>query len=342
MRYGIFFQLPVHHDQTDSERYRETVEQCVFAEELGFHSAWLAEAHFHPSFSAVPAPLVLLAAIAGKTKRLRLGTAGVLVPLHHPLRIAEDAATMDVLSDGRLELGVGRGSWSIQFSGLGVSTSESDSRFSEGLEVVRRVLTEHHIAHRGKHWQIPETQLTPRPLQNPVPIRITANSHRSTEWASSRGYPLMTGTVSHPLPDEFESQTEAYRDSFRPGVGGDRPEISMILPLYVGASASEARSEFEPSLKQYLSVIGGDVSWDYARRKMGILGNADNVRAQALQVITEPDLVDFIGWFNVGGRIPHARVMKAMERFAREVRPALDEACAKGHTARSTLSSRYR
>ena len=109
LEFGLFFQVPVAPDQSEATRYAETIAQVVLGDKLGFQTAWLAEGHFLRPFSALSAPLVLAAALSQKTQRIRLGTAATLLPLHHRLRVAEEAATMDLLSGGRLDLGVSRG-----------------------------------------------------------------------------------------------------------------------------------------------------------------------------------------------------------------------------------------
>jgi alkanesulfonate monooxygenase SsuD/methylene tetrahydromethanopterin reductase-like flavin-dependent oxidoreductase (luciferase family) len=105
MKFGLFYQLPCGPTQEVAARYQETIEQILYAEALGFDTVWLAELHFNPLFSVMPAPLLLAAALAQRTTRIRLGTAVLLLPLQHPLRTAEEAAVVDLLSQGRLELG---------------------------------------------------------------------------------------------------------------------------------------------------------------------------------------------------------------------------------------------
>src|SRR5215468_12571453 len=129
MKFGLFYQLPCAPDQNEVTRYHETIEQIVYADELGFDVAWLTELHFNRPFSIMPAPLILATAIAQQTQRIRLGTAVALLPLQHPLCTAEDAATVDILSQGRLELGVGRGAIVIHFQGFNVPYEESRERF---------------------------------------------------------------------------------------------------------------------------------------------------------------------------------------------------------------------
>ena len=109
MEFGIFYQLPCADDQSPAERYADTISQAQLADQLGFDSVWLAEVHFNPRFSVLPAPLLLGSAIAQTTKQLKIATAVNLMPLHHPVRLAEEFATLDVISRGRAILGTGRG-----------------------------------------------------------------------------------------------------------------------------------------------------------------------------------------------------------------------------------------
>ena len=117
MEFGVFYQLPCAEDQSPVERYADTVAQVQLADKLGYDSAWLAELHFNPSFSIMSAPLLVASAIAQTTQQIKVGTAVNLVPLHHPLRLAEETATLDVLSRGRAIFGIGRGSNPRQFEG---------------------------------------------------------------------------------------------------------------------------------------------------------------------------------------------------------------------------------
>src|SRR5918998_5924287 len=141
MKFGLHYLMSCADTQSPVQRYRDTVEQAVRGEALGFDSVWPVEQHFNRNFSVMPAPAVLLAAIAERTTTLRLGTAIVQVALDHPLRIAEQIATLDVLSGGRVEFGVGRGTNPLHFSGFGVPMSESRDRFIEALFYIRAAWT---------------------------------------------------------------------------------------------------------------------------------------------------------------------------------------------------------
>src|SRR2546429_323599 len=124
MKFGLHYQVPCSGSQSPVQRYRDTVEQAVHAEALGFESVWPVEQHFIPDLSISPAPLLLLAAIAERTTTLRLGIAIILLPLSHPIRVAEEIATLDVLSNGRVEFGIGRGALPAHFAGFGIPQAE--------------------------------------------------------------------------------------------------------------------------------------------------------------------------------------------------------------------------
>ena len=152
MKFGLHYQLPCSPSQSPVQRYRDTIAQAVYAETLGFESVWPVEQHFDAGFSILPSPLLLLSAIAERTQRLRLGIGIILLPLSHPVRVAEEIATLDVLSNGRVEFGVGRGVFPSHFAGFGIPQEESRERFLESLQVVRQAWTTERVSFQGKFF----------------------------------------------------------------------------------------------------------------------------------------------------------------------------------------------
>jgi alkanesulfonate monooxygenase SsuD/methylene tetrahydromethanopterin reductase-like flavin-dependent oxidoreductase (luciferase family) len=150
MKCGFFFQLPCAPWQSERERYGETLAQIEHGDRLGFDTAWLAELHFFPEFSVMSSPLIVAAAAAQRTERIRLGTAVSLLPLCDPLRSAEDAATVDILSHGRLVFGVGRGTNPLHYGGFNIPMEESRDRFNEALEIITQALTAERVDYEGK------------------------------------------------------------------------------------------------------------------------------------------------------------------------------------------------
>ena len=162
MKFGLHYQVPCSASQSPVQRYRDTLEQAAHAEALGFESVWPVEQHFIPDLSIMPAPMLLLAAVAERTKTLRLGIAIVLLPLSHPLRIAEEVATLDVLSNGRVEFGIGRGSVPSHFLGFGIPQAESRERFLEGLDVICRAWTNERVLYDGRFFSVDTFELMGR------------------------------------------------------------------------------------------------------------------------------------------------------------------------------------
>ena len=152
MQFGVFYQLPCAEDQTDSARYDDTIAQPQLADQLGFDTVWLAELHFNPQFSVMPAPLLLGSAIAATTERIKIGTAVNLNPLHHPIRLAEEIATLDLLSDGRAIFDIGRGSNPSHFHGYGVDMEQGRSAFQKAVELILKAWTTDELSYSGKHY----------------------------------------------------------------------------------------------------------------------------------------------------------------------------------------------
>jgi alkanesulfonate monooxygenase SsuD/methylene tetrahydromethanopterin reductase-like flavin-dependent oxidoreductase (luciferase family) len=238
-------------------RYHEIIEQIVYADELGFDIAWLAELHFYQPFSILPAPLILASALAQRTTRIRLGTAVVLLPLQHPLRVAEDAAMVDILSQGRgLELGVGRGGITIHFQGLNVPYEESRARFEEALTLIERTWTQETCALAGKYFQVPETLVVPKPLQKPhPPLRIAANSPETATFAGAHGYPVFVASILNPFP-KLPEHVDIYRRAFRAaGHTGKQEDVVAAFPIYVADSDAQVRHEVEASFMYYFRTV---------------------------------------------------------------------------------------
>ncbi|HKA55938.1 MAG TPA: LLM class flavin-dependent oxidoreductase, partial [Candidatus Binatia bacterium] len=177
MRFGFMDHLPCAEWQSEGQRYHDILAQIELGDKVGFDTAWLAEIHFFPDVSRLASPLTVLAAAAQRTQRIRLGTAVTLLPLHNPLKIAEEAATVDILSGGRLELGVGRGAAPSMFAAYNVPIAESRERFEEAVEVIRQAWTSERLSYQGKYLRVQDLRVFPRPVQKPhPPLRIAANS----------------------------------------------------------------------------------------------------------------------------------------------------------------------
>src|SRR5499426_1893455 len=177
MRFGFFDQLSCATGYTERQRYRDILAQIELGDEVGFDTVWLGELHFSRTFSVLADPLMVLAAAAQRTTRIRLGTAVTLLPLHNPVKIAEEAAIADILSDGRLELGCGRGTAPLHYAGYDIPQDESRDRFEEALDFIVQAWTQAQFSYEGKYFRARDLTVVPRPVQSPhPPVRIAANS----------------------------------------------------------------------------------------------------------------------------------------------------------------------
>jgi alkanesulfonate monooxygenase SsuD/methylene tetrahydromethanopterin reductase-like flavin-dependent oxidoreductase (luciferase family) len=165
--------------------YREVLDQIVWAEELGFRSVWLTEHHFCDD-GYTPSPLVIAAAIGARTKQMRIGTNLLVLPLHDPMRIAEDAATVSILTGGRFLLGVGQGYHEAEFEGFGRKLRNRPSLLEEGIEIIRRAWTGEIVTFKGKRFQVDGLRITPVP-DNPPPILVGALADPAIERAARIG-----------------------------------------------------------------------------------------------------------------------------------------------------------
>jgi alkanesulfonate monooxygenase SsuD/methylene tetrahydromethanopterin reductase-like flavin-dependent oxidoreductase (luciferase family) len=349
MKFGLFYQMPRAADQSEAERYRETIEQITLADQLGFDTAWLAELHFFHPFSIMPAPLQVAVAAAERTRRIRFGTGVTLLPLHHPLQVAEETAVADILTGGRVELGVGRGTIAIHFRGYGVPREESRERFEESLAIIRQAWANERFSYAGRFYQIPSVSIAPRPLQQPhPPIRIAANSPDTAEFAGLNGYNVMVASVINPLP-AFYDHLHRYRAGRERG-GHDPATGDVAAAFFVctAESLAQARNEYEPSMMHYFRTIGeqamlGDqgqfegsyqylrevreralkMTWETINESMALFGPPEECIRRAAAIHERGRIQQLICWFNPGGRIAHHDVMAAMERFASKVMPAL-------------------
>lgn len=347
MKFGLHYQLPCTGTQSPVQRYRDTIEQAVHAESLGFESIWPVEQHFNPQLSIMPAPLLLLTAVAERTTTLRLGIAIILLPLSHPLRVAEEIAVLDVISNGRVEFGIGRGSIPTHFSGFGIDQTESRGRMMEALDMIRQAWTSERVSFHGQFYSVDDIAVVPKPVQQPhPPIRAAANSLDTFELMGRLGYPIFVASQVNPYAKMRELIPVYHQARAAAGHAEARAEdISLLGPLYVGNSQGQIRAELEPSIRRFLQSVssiyssqGQDLGPESSRIKevlervrrmtydkvaevMGIF-ETPQACVERLQALHEEfGMGRMICWFNPGGTVPHSQVMRSMELFAAKVMP---------------------
>src|SRR5206468_2861046 len=186
MKFAMFTLSERPEGCSAADVYHRVIEQAEAADELGFEAMWLAEHHF-TDYGITPSPAVLGTAIAGRTRRLRIGTGVAILPFHDPRRLAEDYAMLDVLSEGRLDFGVGRGYQPAEFAGFGVSMADSRARFNEALQIIEGLWTNDVFSYHGDHFRFDDLSLYPRQVQAPPPIWMAAVSPESFDLAAQAG-----------------------------------------------------------------------------------------------------------------------------------------------------------
>src|SRR5205809_2633685 len=168
LNFGTFLLMQSPSGESSTDMYARAVELAQASEELGFRNMWLAEHHFS-TYGYLSRPLMLALHLAEKTRRIRVGTAVIVLPLHHPLIVAEEIATVDLLSGGRLDIGLGRGYQRYEFERVGVELEESRQRWEEEVDIILLALAGKPFSYEGRYYQIPETSVFPLPIQKPHP-----------------------------------------------------------------------------------------------------------------------------------------------------------------------------
>ena len=346
MRFGLFYQASAADGQTHAERYGEMLDLIGLGDTLGFDVAWLAELHFGGAFSLLASPLMVVPVIAQRTKRIRIGTAVTLLPLHHPLSCAEQAATADLLSGGRLEFGVGRGSIPSQFHGFRVAVSENRARFDEALEIIRLAWTKDRFSYRGRFWEVDELAVVPRPVQQPhPPIRVAVHTAESFAHIGDLGLSIYSGTTTTPLP-QLREYMALYRAHLAAAGHTWQPDqMALMLPVHVGATSGAARDAMRAGVLKYYRNIEtifaqlpdsyGDhlprlktiretianLPYETFCRDQGVFGDAAEVVDRLQAARDEFGLSQIICWFDQGSMLPRAEVERAMRQFTDEVMP---------------------
>lgn len=313
--------------------YQQLLEQVELAEELGFHCVWFTEHHFIPYGGPSPNPAVLLAAVAGRTSKIRLGSSVSILPLHgQPLHIAEDYAMVDAVSDGRLEFGVGVGNNPSEYRRLGLSQEESRARFQEALEIILNVWANDPASHEGTFWRFEDVSVYPRLVQQPhPPLWVAGTSESSLGAAGRNGYNIMT--VAHPRPpEEVRPGVTAWRAGLKEAgyVEGDR-HCLIHLRGYVHEDDAVARDIGQAAIARYnkLSREGlGRAPRPDEGDWAGLLATGRNIYGspeQCVELMRRTMLhydFDVFGMQFAFGGMPHDHVLASMHLFAREVMPA--------------------
>jgi alkanesulfonate monooxygenase SsuD/methylene tetrahydromethanopterin reductase-like flavin-dependent oxidoreductase (luciferase family) len=337
MEFGIFTWLSIRQGQTEHEAFREWLDIATIADDLGVDCYWLAEFHFRPH-TPLSAPLVLGSNIAARTKRMKIGVAVQLLPLANPLRLAEETATLDHVSEGRFVYGIGRSSFVDSYEGYGVDYGESRPMFFEALEVIRRSWRDEPFTFEGQHFRFRNVNVVPKPYQRPhPPIRIACESRASFPMMGELGFPIL---FRHQLElSELQGLLKQYEQA-RHGAGFDGPnELTLQTSCHLGTDSTQARCEADASMQYqaaYLARIRkGDAEAAVRSANLRTEGTAareDIVRRQLIG--TPEEVVDRLAEYretlgitgvslaiNPGGQIPREHVITSLRLLMEKVAP---------------------
>lgn len=341
MKFGAHY-LPTYVPDLDGpapEFYQRMFEQMEEMDRLGFDHIWVTEHHFGNYGGTIPHPPTFLSAIARTTKRIRLGVAISVLPLHNPLEVAESYAMVDVVSNGRLEFGLGKGSERIEYKRSGVSQEEATGRMKEGAEIIRQAWSDEPVNFRGEFFQYDNVRVLPKPVQRPhPPIWVgCARSKDSFRWAGEKGFNLMTLPYLYPKRGSLEGFTKVYREALAQA-GHERAgrEILGKFHIYVSNSLDQAVQEATPYLKNYGNV---HAAADPERELENVFGrDVASQMAQGFIIAGDPQrcidaihhwreqvgLTTMSGTFYFGG-MPQELALKNIRLFAERVMPAFQD-----------------
>jgi alkanesulfonate monooxygenase SsuD/methylene tetrahydromethanopterin reductase-like flavin-dependent oxidoreductase (luciferase family) len=353
MRFGTYFFLQATPDRAATEILTEEMDQMVLSESLGFDSVWLTEHHFS-DYGLSAAPSVLAATLAARTNRVTIGTAVYVIPFHHPIRLAEETATLDILSGGRIVVGIGRGNRAREFAGHGVDQAESRTRMEEGVEVLLAAWTQDRVTFHGRHWNVDDLPVQPRPLQRPhPPLAVAATSDQSVEWAARNGWRILSSGLGTALP-ALRRLRGVYADALRqsehpPATIDDLLDRWVVTKhVYVADTDAQARAEAEPHQRWYLDsfarsmrpdgVVGlsekvrqeanemarraGERRWEDLIEDALLIGSPETVRTKVVE-LQDAGVSELACWMNFGG-LPPTKVRRSMRLFADHIIPSIN------------------
>jgi alkanesulfonate monooxygenase SsuD/methylene tetrahydromethanopterin reductase-like flavin-dependent oxidoreductase (luciferase family) len=317
-----------------ADLYQAILDQIVRGEELGYDNVWLTEHHFTED-GYNPSLLPTAAAVAARTRRIRIGTFVLLLPFQHPVRVAEDATCVDILSGGRLDLGVGQGYSLKEFEALCIPRAERTARLAEGVELVQRLWREERVTFEGRFTRVKDLSLSPRPVQQPhPPLWIGARTEKATRRVARMGCHLMATLGPDPAPAYVETLKECGRDP------ADF-SIAQLRMVYVAESEDRAWEDTQnhifEMMRYYGEILaeandapGDDSMWTISRpeeiRRSGfgravMIGTPDQVGKKLERFQRDYMCTHFIMSTQLPGLDPR-KATRSLELFAKELMPA--------------------
>ena len=347
MQFGYFTLSDNHYEnnvRTANQFVADITDEALYADQLGMHSAWIGEHHFN-SLGVLSCPDLVLSYIAARTRTIRLAPAVTVLPLHHPIRVAEQWATLDLLSNGRVDFAAGRGYDQREYAPFNVSFADNQGIFEEGLELVRRLWeAEERITHKGKHYAFEDVRITPKPVQRPIPTYVASFSKPSIELAARLGCGLIVAPFAAAMSfGGLRQVADLYHETCakhgrRPGrlmcsyfthfADSKQQEMAQrarqiryykecVIPAFPGDPKTAP-----PSYRYFVDIVDRlhKVKPEDLTENSVLLGNSARI-TEILKKVEAAGFAEVILYFNVGLK-PHSQVKDEMARFMAEVAPA--------------------
>jgi alkanesulfonate monooxygenase SsuD/methylene tetrahydromethanopterin reductase-like flavin-dependent oxidoreductase (luciferase family) len=349
MEFGYFTLSDNHYSnntRSANQFVADITAEAILADQLGMHSAWIGEHHFN-TLGVLSCPDLVLAYIAARTQHIRLAPAVTVLPLHHPIRVAEQWATLDLLSNGRVDFAAGRGYDRREYLPFGVSFEDNQSIFDEGLELVRKLwASDQRMTHKGKHYSFEDVRITPKPVQQPIPTYVASFSKPSIELAARLGCGLIVAPFAAAMSfGGLKQVADLYHESCarfgtKPGrlmcsyfthfADNKQQEDAQrarqiryykecIIPAFPGDPKTAP-----PSYRYFIDMVERlqKVKPEDLTENSVLIGSAARM-TETLKKVEAAGFSEVILYFNVGLK-PHPQVTEEMDRFMREVAPQFE------------------
>jgi alkanesulfonate monooxygenase SsuD/methylene tetrahydromethanopterin reductase-like flavin-dependent oxidoreductase (luciferase family) len=346
MDFGIFVEQ-IRRGNTQGDAFREVFEIADAAEAWGLDVMWLAEMLFNPTRSVLSAPLLVASAIAARTKRLRLGTSVQLLPLNHPLRVAGEITTLDHLSQGRFDFGIGRSGSPRAYDALGIPYAESPARFFEALEIILEAWKGEPFSHQGEFYRFENAVVTPRPYRLPhPPVRMAATTPETFPRVGRMGLPIFVGLRGMDIP-ELAGHLKVYRQAWHEGGHAGDGDVCLRIPIYAAPTEKAATEEPYETIMYYFrrqaeltrAPIGragtgpaerreaqagrlSGLSYEEVLSTKVAFGTASGLIDRLGQLKEELALTGIAAELNPGGLLPMGQEMRTLQILTQQVRPA--------------------
>jgi alkanesulfonate monooxygenase SsuD/methylene tetrahydromethanopterin reductase-like flavin-dependent oxidoreductase (luciferase family) len=350
VKFSLFTEIQCPPGSSPTARLGEFMEQAELGDRGGFHTYWIAEIHCQPKFSLLSAPYVVLGAVAQRTKQLRLGVAVNTLPVHHPIQLAEEAAMLDLVSNGRMDFAAGGGHpHSRAYECFGADHKSTHDVMAESLEVIRKAWSEPTLTFKGKFFDVPEVIVNPKPIQNPLPPFYMATSSLDGVEVGARLGINMFLPIHTRTPEQVAEYAQAYWDGLKQhDHDSERRELGLLIPMHLAATTAEAKERSEAGIMSYFKTIldmrvdytdwltrrgvelpsrlrtaaGAMVGFDTVCDKHAVIGDAQSAVTKIKELTEQTGAAHVLAWFNIG-TVPHPLVMESMERFTKDVMPKL-------------------